>query len=67
MWDIVKDDTCNHIDKTISDLRKRIAETLRRYWEDAASALGLIGRSWFLAELNATRKTHLSAKFEEMV
>ena len=34
--------------------------TLRRYWEDAAAVLRLIGRDWFLAELNATRKQRMS-------
>ena len=61
MWDIVKDDTCNHVHKTISALRKRIAETLQRYWEDAPSVQRLIGRDWFLAELNAIPKNRLSA------
>ena len=56
MWDIVKDDTCNHAHKTIRDLRKRIAETLQRYWEDAHSVQRLIGRDWFLAALNVTPK-----------
>ena len=61
MWDIVKDDTCNHVHKTIGELRKRIAETLQRYWEDAPSVQRLIGRDWFLAELNAIPKNRLSA------
>ena len=61
MWDIVKDDTCNHVHKTIRELRQRIGETLRRYWEDAPAVQRLIGRDWFLAELNAIPKSLLSA------
>jgi transposase len=60
MWDIVKDDTCNRVYRTLEDLRERIAATLRRYWEDAASVLRLIGREWFRAELNVMPKSRMS-------
>ena len=60
LWDIVKDETCNRVFATVRALRAQMGDTLRRYWEDAKSVLQLIGRSWLLAELNATRKTHLS-------
>ena len=60
LWDIVKDDTCNQVHATVGALRKCMGETLRRYWEDATSVLRLIGRDWFLSELNAMPKTHLS-------
>ena len=60
MWDVIKDDTCNRVHRTVGDLRERIGDTLRRYWEDAQSVLRLIGRDWFLAQLNASQKNHLS-------
>ena len=60
MWDIVKDETCNRVFPTVRALRKQMGHTLRRYWEDSKSVLRLIGRAWFLAQLNVTRKNLLS-------
>jgi len=60
MWDVVKDDTCNKVFDTIGALRERIQVTLRRYWDDAQSVLQLVGRDWFLDQLNATPKSHQS-------
>ena len=60
LWDILKDDTCNRVHATVGALRNAMGATLRRYWEDAAAVLRLIGRDWFLAELNATRKSQVS-------
>ena len=60
LWDIVKDATANRVHATITALRRAMRATLRRYWEDAASVLRLIGRDWFLAEVNATRKSQMS-------
>lgn len=60
MWDVIKDDTCNQVHRTVTALRERIGVTLRRYWEDAESILRLIGRDWFLVQLNASRKTPVS-------
>ena len=61
MWDIVKDDTCNQVFANVAALRDRMRDTLQRYWEDAHSVLRLIGRDWLLVQLNATRKSRLSA------
>ena len=61
LWDLLKDDTCNQIHQTIAALRARMRTTLQRYWEDAPAVLRLIGRDWFLLQLNATRKPHVSA------
>lgn len=61
LWDIVKDETCNQVFATVAALRGRMRTTLQRYWEDAASVLRLIGREWLLVQLNATRKSRLSA------
>lgn len=60
LWDIIKDDTCNQVHATVGALRKRMSTTLRRYWEDTASVLRLIGRDWFLIQLNAMPKTQVS-------
>lgn len=60
LWDIVKDATSNRVHGTIAALRKSMRATLQRYWEDTAAVLRLIGRTWFLAELNATRKSRMS-------
>lgn len=60
LWDIVKDATSNRVHATIAALRKSMRATLQRYWEDAAAVLRLIGREWFLAELNAIRKSQVS-------
>jgi len=60
LWDIIKDETCNQIHATVGALRERMRATLRRYWADAEAVLRLIGRGWFLVQLNATRKTRMS-------
>ena len=60
MWDIVKDEICNQVFATVAALRDQMRDTLQRYWEDTQSVLRLIGRDWFLVQLNATRKSHLS-------
>ena len=60
LWDVSKDDTCNHVHRTVRALRERSGVTLRRSWEDAKSILRLIGRDWFLVQLNASRKTPVS-------
>jgi len=60
LWDIVKDETCNHVFANVGELRARMKAPLRRYWEDTKSVLRLIGRDWFLAQLNAMQKTQVS-------
>ncbi len=67
LWDLVKDETCNQVHATLSALRAAMGPALRRYWEDPPAVRRLIGRDWFLAQLNATRKSHLSVYCEEMV
>ena len=55
---IVKDDICNQIFPSIEALRERIGWTLQRFWDDAQSVIRLIGRDWFLLQLNAMPKTY---------
>lgn len=61
LWDVVKDEICNRVHATVAALRRALRPVLQRYWEDAAAVRRLIGRDWFLAELNAMRRKHLSA------
>lgn len=60
MWDIVKDETCNHVFATVGALRAGMRATLQRYWEDAKAVLRLIGRDWLLVQLNVTQKSVMS-------
>lgn len=60
LWDMVKDDLANQVFATVSALRKHLETTLRRFWSDAGSILRLIGRDWFLAQLNASPKPAMS-------
>jgi transposase len=61
MWDIVKDETCNQVFASVAALREQMRIALQRYWEDAQAVLHLIGRDWLMVQLNAMRKSHLSA------
>lgn len=60
LWDIVKDDLGNQVWDTIEALREAMLPTLRRYWDDAAAVLRLIGREWMLSQANASRKIQVS-------
>ena len=54
LWDILKDDLANQVHQSIAKLRAAMKPTLRRYWEDPAAVLRLIGRPWMHAQLNAS-------------
>lgn len=54
LWDILKDDLANRVHESITKLRAAMKPTLRRYWEDPAAVLSLIGRPWMHAQLNAS-------------
>lgn len=60
LWDVVKDEICNQVHATVAALRRALRPVLQRYWEDAEAVRHLVGRDWFLAELNATRKKYMS-------
>ena len=60
LWDILKDDLANKVFATITQLRTGMRATLRRYWENTAEVLSLIGRQWMQVQLNASPKTHQS-------
>jgi len=46
--------------RTVEDLREATLPALRRYWDDAAAVLRLVGRSWLLDQVNASNKTAVS-------
>ena len=52
--DILKDEIGNRVFATIRELREAVLPALKRYWEDPASVLRLVGRTWLLNEVNAT-------------
>lgn len=54
LWDIVKDSIGNKTMATIEALRDAVIPALRRYWDDAAAVLQLIGRPWLMDQANAT-------------
>ena len=45
-WDMVRDSIGNKVFATVRRLRKAMAPALKRWWDDAASVLSLIGRPW---------------------
>ncbi len=59
-WDIVKDDIGNRVFQTIEELRDATLPTLKRYWDDAAAVLRLIGREWILIQVNGSKKILMS-------
>ena len=67
LWNLVKDETCNQVLANVGELRAPMKAPRRRYWENPQSGLRLSGRAWFLAQLNATRKTPVSVYFKQMV
>jgi hypothetical protein len=48
------------VSKKVEALREKIAETLRRYGQDAKAVQRPIGRDWLLSELNL--KTEVRAE-----
>lgn len=59
-WDLLKDDVCNKVYKSVAALRRAMKATLRRFWDDATSVVRLIGREWLKVQLNAMSKTQES-------
>lgn len=60
LWDMVKDSIGNQVFETIKTLREAMQPCLKRYWEDAASVLRLIGRDWLRVQANAIPQTQVS-------
>ncbi len=60
LWDVVKDEICNQVHVTVTALRRALRPVLLRYWEEAAIVRRLVGRDWFLAELNVMEKRRMS-------
>ncbi|MDB6133519.1 MAG: family transposase [Verrucomicrobiales bacterium] len=60
-WDMIRDSIGNRVFTTVRQLRRAMAPALKRWWDDAASVLSLIGRPWmalktqeFAASANVT-------------
>jgi transposase len=60
MWDMIKDQIGNRVYQTIEELRDATIPALKRYWDDAAGVLRLIGRDWIQAQANSSKQTQLS-------
>jgi transposase len=60
LWDLVKDGIGNKVFDTIEELREATLPILKRYWNDAAAVLRLVGRGWLLDQVNASNKTAVS-------
>ncbi|NBV35212.1 MAG: IS630 family transposase [Proteobacteria bacterium] len=59
IWDVIKDSegVANGLFSTVGKLRKAMEPALRRFWEDAAAVLSLVGRPWLHSEANVSYKT----------
>lgn len=54
LWDVLKDETANHVHRTIEALRDALLPGLKRYWEDATRVISLIGRPWLRNQANTS-------------
>ena len=54
LWDVVKDQICNTIYKTLDEIEIAITEALRPYFEALLPARKLVGDGWMHAEANAS-------------
>ena len=52
LWDVLKDETSNHLHRSIEALRDALLPGLRRFWEDANRVISLIGRPWLRDQAN---------------
>ena len=57
LWDVLKDETSNHRHLNIETLRDALLPGLRRFWEDAAQVISLIGRPWLRDQANTSYPT----------
>ena len=46
LWDILKDDIANRLYATVARLRAGMKAALRRFWDEPAAVLSLMGRQW---------------------
>jgi transposase len=59
LWDVLKDTEgfANGLFASIAKLRTALLPGLRRYWENAALVLSLVGRPWLHDQANASAKS----------
>jgi hypothetical protein len=51
---MIKDEIGNRVYVTVKELREATLPGLRRFWDDDAAVLRLVGRPWLLDQANAT-------------
>jgi hypothetical protein len=58
LWDVIRDTEgfANGLFDSIEKMRAALLPGLRRFWEDAAAVLSLVGRPWLHDQANATVK-----------
>jgi transposase len=54
LWDAVRDGICNRVFATLAHLEKALCVPLRRYWENPANVLSLLGQGWLHTQANAS-------------
>lgn len=56
LWDVIRDSEgfANALFKSINKMRLALLPGLRRFWEDSATVLSLVGRPWLHDQANAT-------------
>ena len=59
LWDVLKDSEgfANGLFASIAKLRAALRPGLRRYWENAALVLSLVGRPWLHDQANTSAKS----------
>jgi transposase len=54
LWDVVKDQICNTVYKTLDEIETAITEALRPYFESLLPARKLVGDGWMHVEANVS-------------
>ena len=57
---MIKDEIGNQVYQPTEELRDATIPALKRYWDDAAGVLRLIGREWIQIQANFMLPTQLS-------
>ena len=53
-WDMIKDEVSNHCYGSIDKLRDALLPRLKRFWDDAAVVLRLVGCTWLQDQANVS-------------
>jgi transposase len=52
LWDLVRDGLCNRLFTTLDQLETALSARLKRFWEEPAAVLSLLGSGWLDAQAN---------------